>query len=85
MNHLATEESRFIVGEIELKRLTTTMDDYVLTPNVRANGLGAFSKIRLDNQIDDVVTAFQLKVRPDTDLLIDSSFLPPSGDRKILR
>jgi hypothetical protein len=56
-----------------------------MTPNVRANGLGSFNKIRLDTQVDDVVSAFQLKVRPDTDLLIDSSFLPPSGDRQLPR
>ena len=52
---------------------------------MRANGIGAFNKIRLDNQVDDVVSAFQLKVRPDTDMLIDSSFLPPSGERRLDR
>ena len=65
------QREAILVEEIELKRLTTILDNYVLTPNVRANGLGAFNKIRLDTQVDDVVAAFQLKVRPDTDLLID--------------
>ena len=70
---------------IELRRLTTTLDNYVLTPNARSNGLGAFNKIRLDTQVDDVVTAFQLKVRPDTELLFDSSFLPPRSERQLDR
>jgi NitT/TauT family transport system substrate-binding protein len=79
------QREAILVDEIELKRLTTVLNNYVMTPNVRANGLGSFNKIRLDTQVDDVVSAFQLKVRPDTDLLIDSSFLPPSGDRQLPR
>jgi len=69
--------------KVELKRLKSMMDNYVLTGNARANGIGAFDKLRLESQVDDVVAAFGLKLRPDTELLFDSSFLPPKSERTL--
>jgi NitT/TauT family transport system substrate-binding protein len=71
------------VEATEIKRLRAMLDNYVLTPNAKANGLGAFDKLRLEQQVDDVVSAFQLKVRPDTEMLFDSSFLPPRAERML--
>ncbi len=69
--------------KIELRRLKLMLDNYVLTANTKANGIGAFDKLRLDSQVDDVVAAFNLKLRPDTELLIDSTFLPPRAERMV--
>lgn len=71
------------VEATEIRRLRATLDSYVLTPNAKANGIGAFDKLRLEQQVDDVVTAFGLKVRPDTEMLFDSSFLPPRAERMV--
>jgi hypothetical protein len=33
--------------------------------------------------VDDVVAAFNLKLRPDTELLFDSSYLPSRAERSL--
>lgn len=72
-----------IVDAVEVKRLKSMIENYVATPNAKSSGLGAFNKIRLEQQVDDVVAAFGLKVRPDTEMLFDSSFLPPRSERSL--
>ena len=67
---------------VELKRLKSMMQ-YVATPGAISNGLGIFDKIRLESQVDDVMAAFALKVRPDPESLFDSSFLPDRSARRI--
>ena len=67
----------------ELKRLNAMLSNYVLTANTKANGIGALDKLRFEGQVDDVVAAFQLKVRPDTEMLFDSTFLPSRAERTI--
>ena len=53
------------------------------TPNAKADGIGSINKVKLENQVDDVVGAFGLKNKPSADLLFNSNFLPPRGDRRI--
>lgn len=69
--------------KVELKRLNSMLANYVLTANAKTNGIGALDKLRFESQVDDVVAAFNLKLRPDTELLFDSSFLPPRAERMV--
>jgi NitT/TauT family transport system substrate-binding protein len=69
--------------KVELKRLKAMVDNYVVTPGAKADGLGSFNQARLDAQVIDVVAAFNLKQRPDTGRLFDASFLPAWPDRQI--
>ena len=68
---------------VELKRLNAMIGNYIVTPTAKASGIGAIDKLRFEGQVDDVVAAFALKQRPDTEMLFDSSFLPPRSERTI--
>lgn len=64
----------------ELQRFTMLFPA-MLTDRSRSNGLGAVNKLILDTQVEDVATSFRLKTRPSSDLIFNSSFLPPKSDR----
>lgn len=64
----------------ELEKLKLILE-FMDTPNTRADGLGAIRKLKLDNQVDDIVTAFGLKTRVSPDGIFNSSFLPARGAR----
>jgi NitT/TauT family transport system substrate-binding protein len=68
------EESR------ELAKLKITLRS-IDTEFARSNGLGAISKLDLENQVDDVAAAFNLGSKPNPDLIFNSDFLPPRGER----
>ena len=53
----------------------------MLTDRTKSSGLGAISKLDLENQVDFVTDSFGLKTRPNADLIFNSSFLPPRGER----
>lgn len=61
----------------KLKILLRAID----TPYARDNGLGSINKLDLDNQVDDVGSAFALKTRPPADQIFNSGFLPPKSER----
>ncbi len=65
----------------ELEKLKLVME-FMDTANTRSDGLGSISKVRLDNQVDDISLAFGLKSKPSPDLIFNSSFLPRSADRR---
>ena len=65
----------------ELEKLKLVME-FLDTANTRSDGLGSISKVRLDNQVDDINLAFGLKSKPSPDLIFNSSFLPRSADRR---
>ena len=70
--------------KVELEKLKITLRS-IDTPFARSNGLGAINKLDLENQVDDVAAAFQLKTKPNADLLFNSSFLPPQSERIVRR
>ncbi len=65
---------------IELEKLKITLRS-INTDFARSNGLGAVQKRDLETQVDDVAMAFQLKAKPNPDLIFNSSFLPPRSER----
>jgi NitT/TauT family transport system substrate-binding protein len=64
----------------ELAKLQLTLRA-INTPGARAAGLGALSKLALENQVDEVTAAFGLKTKPNADLIFNSDFLPPRQER----
>jgi NitT/TauT family transport system substrate-binding protein len=77
------EREPIVDSAVELRRLKGYLAAFVVTPNVKSGGLGAVSKLRLDNQVDDVAKAFNLKSPPSSDVLFNSMFLPASSERQI--
>jgi NitT/TauT family transport system substrate-binding protein len=58
-----------------------SMIPFIVTDYTRANGVGQISKLKLEQQVDDVAAAFALKTKPSADLIFNSSFLPPRAER----
>lgn len=77
------EREPIIDAALELRRLKGLMESFVVTGATRSDGLGAISKLRLDNQVDDVARAFGLKTPPSSDLIFNSGFLPARAERQL--
>ena len=69
--------------EVELERLRMAIRDNVLTPEARANGLGAIDPARLAAAIDQIALTFPFKAKPKADDIFDPAFLPAAASRKL--
>jgi NitT/TauT family transport system substrate-binding protein len=57
--------------------------DNIVTPEVRANGLGAVEATRLAQSLDQIALVYTFKARPSLPDVFDASFLPALDQRKI--
>jgi NitT/TauT family transport system substrate-binding protein len=69
--------------EVELERLRMAIRDNIVTPEVRANGLGGVETTRLEESIDQIGLVHTFKAKPKPDDIFDASFLPPEGERRL--
>jgi NitT/TauT family transport system substrate-binding protein len=67
---------------VEMVRLKSALD-FVMTPSVRATGLGQVDPARLARHIDIVTDGFQLPRKLPPDMVFDSSFLPAAAERQV--
>lgn len=77
------ERDPLINEVLEARRIRMTIDDAMATPDFKSNGIGAINKLRFEETVAAVVSAFNLKVTPNTDNLFNSSFLPPRSERQV--
>lgn len=68
---------------LETQRLAWTAEKHVLTPAVRASGLGVMDLQRLEAGIATVTEAFELPRKPAAAEIWDDRFLPAPDDRRI--
>jgi len=69
--------------EVELERLRMAIRDNIVTPEVRANGLGAVDFTRLGESIDQIGLVYTFKAKPKPEDIFDESFLPPADERRV--
>ncbi len=69
--------------EVELERLRMAIRDNIVTPEVRANGLGAIDAVRLGEAINQIALTYTFKAKPKPADIFDPAFLPPAADRKL--
>jgi len=69
--------------EVELERLRMAIRDNIVTPEVRANGLGAIDGARLTETIDQIALTHVFKAKPKASDIFDPTFLPAAADRKL--
>jgi NitT/TauT family transport system substrate-binding protein len=69
--------------EVELERLRMAIRENVLTPEVRANGLGAIETARLEQSMEQMALVYVFKAKPKPEEIFDAEFLPPPDQRKI--
>ncbi len=69
--------------QVELERLRMAIRDNIVTPEVRANGLGAIDGTRLTEAIDQIALMRAFKAKPKASDIFDPAFLPAAADRKL--
>ena len=69
--------------EVELERLRMAIRDNIVTPEVRANGLGAIDDARLAQAIDQIALTYAFKSKPKAGDIFAPAFLPAAADRKL--
>lgn len=65
---------------MELERWGVTAQ-YVGAADTRSHGLGDIKKLTLEQQVDEVVDVFGLKVKPASDAIFNTSMLPSRSER----
>lgn len=76
------KRDRLLNPSTERKRLDWVIDRLILTPSVRANGLGYIDAARMTKGIGVLKDGFQLATAPTLEQVYDGRFLPPIADRK---
>ncbi len=78
-----TKRDALASAAVETDRLNWVLDRLVLTPNVRANGIGAMDMKRLNDGIKIVAEGFQLPAPIPGDQVFDGRFIPPADIRHV--
>lgn len=69
--------------EVELDRLNMLIAQNILTPYVKANGIGAIDAARWERAMDQIGLTMTFKNRPKMADVFTADFLPSAADRKI--
>lgn len=70
--------------DVELERLKMVLDQNVVTPWVKANGVGGIDKARFARALDQIGLTFTYKAKPKVEEVFNDAFLPPAADRKVM-
>jgi NitT/TauT family transport system substrate-binding protein len=70
---------------LEMERLQISLQTNVLTPYVKANGMGDVEPERFARSVQLVSDAFGLSPAPAPDKVFTNKFLPPKADRMIAK
>ena len=81
----AKKRDPLIDDAIETERLQMSLKDNVLTPYVKANGMGDVDPARFARSVKDVAEAFGLPAAPDVTLVFSNKYLPPKADRMLAK
>ena len=79
----AKKRDPLINEALETERLAMSLRMNVLTPWVKANGMGDVDPARFARSVKDVADAFGLPSAPEPDKVFTSKFLPPKAERMI--
>jgi NitT/TauT family transport system substrate-binding protein len=69
--------------DLELERLRAILRDYVLTGEVKRNGIGGIDAARFERSIDQLAEGFKFQKRPQPADIFDDQFLPPLNGRMV--
>lgn len=79
----AKKRDPLINEALERERLDMSLKMNILTPFVKANGMGDVDPARFARSVKDVADAFGLPNAPDPAKVFSSAFLPPKAERLI--
>src|SRR5215212_9111321 len=69
--------------DVELERLKMVLEQNMLTPWVKANGLGGIDKDRFAKALDQIGLTFTYKAKPNVEAVFTEEFLPAADQRKV--
>ena len=72
-----------LLPEAELAKFKLIIP-FIATPEVGQHGFGVMNVAKLQQQIDDMNAAYNLKAKPSVSDVYDPSFLPPANERRAL-
>ena len=78
-----TKRDALADATVELERLRWVLDRLILTPNVRANGIGSIDPARLADGLKIVTEGFELPAVIPNDQIFDGRFMPPAEVRRV--
>jgi NitT/TauT family transport system substrate-binding protein len=78
-----TKRDALADATVEKDRMNWVLNHHVLTPNVRANGIGAMDMTRLNDGIKIVAEGFQLPAPIPGNQIFDGRFIPPADIRHV--
>jgi NitT/TauT family transport system substrate-binding protein len=81
----AKKRDPLIDEKLEMERLKISLETNILTPWVKANGLGDVDPVRFAKSVKLVSEAFGLPEAPAPDKVFTNKFLPPKADRMIAK
>ena len=79
----AKKRDKLIDEALEMERLQMSLDLNILTPYVKANGMGDVEPARFARAVKDVADAFGLPNAPDPAVVFTNKYLPPKADRML--
>ena len=79
----AKKRDPLINDALELERLAMSLKMNILTPYVKANGMGDVDPARFEQSVKDVAEAFGLPSAPEAAKVFSNRFLPPKADRMV--
>jgi NitT/TauT family transport system substrate-binding protein len=79
----AKKRDPLIDEKLELERLQLSLESNVLTPFVKANGMGGVDAERFARSVKDVAEAFGLPAAPASDKVFTDRFLPAKTERMV--
>lgn len=68
--------------DIELERLRTTLNDNILTDEVKKNGIGFVEAARFERGLSQIAEDHEFRKKPSLTDILDDGFLPPPTARK---
>lgn len=81
----AKKRDPLIDEALETERLQISLQTNVLTPYVKANGMGDVDSARFASSVKLVSEAFGLPTAPAPDKVFTGKFLPPKADRMVAK
>lgn len=81
----AKKRDPLIDEALELERLQISLQTNILTPYVKANGMGDVDPARFARSVGLVSDAFGLSPAPQSDKIFTNKFLPPKADRMVAK
>jgi len=69
--------------DVELERLKIALSQNILTPDVKAHGLGKVDMDKLNKSIDQISLTYEFKAKPKGADIFDASFLPTDASLKV--